>query len=211
MKTNAAGAAVVDINLAKSELVVRHTLARIGGKLVLTAPKTARSRRRVPLHAGVVAQLRAHRKQQIQERLQTGDQWTDTSAVFATEFGTMVDPRNLLRTVEIAARKAGIEAVGAHSLRHSAAVAWLESGCISRRRPICSGTPPSLSPATCTGIPATTPPAQRSTVWVRLSARKNPGLGTQFGYGTENGDSRTSKMGPDLRYPRQDSNLRPQD
>jgi integrase len=117
-----------DLNLTRRELVVRNTVARIGGELVLTEPKTARSRRRVPLHAGVVAQLRAHQKQQLQERLQAGDQWTDTGAVFATEFGTMVDPRNLLRTVEIAARKAGIEAVGAHSLRHSAAVAWLESG-----------------------------------------------------------------------------------
>jgi integrase len=117
-----------DLNLTRRELVVRNTVARIGGELVLSEPKTARSRRRVPLHAGVVAQLRAHHKQQLQERLQAGDQWTDTGAVFATEFGTMVDPRNLLRTVEIAARKAGIEAVGAHSLRHSAAVAWLESG-----------------------------------------------------------------------------------
>lgn len=117
-----------DLNLAKGELVVRNTLARIGGELVLTAPKTARSRRRVPQHAGVVAQLRAHRKQQLQERLHAGDQWTDTGAVFATEFGTMVDPRNLLRTVEIAAAKANIAGVGAHSLRHSAAVAWLESG-----------------------------------------------------------------------------------
>ncbi|BBY67242.1 tyrosine-type recombinase/integrase [Mycolicibacterium helvum] len=48
--------------------------------------------------------------------------------VFATEFGTMVDPRNILRTVEIAANKAGIEDVGAHTMRHSAAVAWFESG-----------------------------------------------------------------------------------
>ena len=39
-----------------------------------------------------------------------------------------LDPRNLLRTVEIAASKAGIENVGAHTLRHSAAVGWLESG-----------------------------------------------------------------------------------
>ena len=68
---------------------------RVGGELVLTEPKTARSRRRVPLHAGVVTQLRAHRKQQLQERLHAGDQWTDTGAVFATEFGTMLDPRNL--------------------------------------------------------------------------------------------------------------------
>jgi len=48
--------------------------------------------------------------------------------VFATELGTMVDPRNLLRTVEVAAAKAGIEKVGAHTMRHSAAVAWRESG-----------------------------------------------------------------------------------
>jgi integrase len=48
--------------------------------------------------------------------------------VFATEVGGWVDPRNLLRTVEIAADKAGIDDVGAHTLRHSAAVGWLESG-----------------------------------------------------------------------------------
>jgi integrase len=116
------------VNLDKGELMVRHTLSRVGADLLLTEPKTDRSRRRVPLHVGVVTQLRAHRTRQLQERLQAGDQWTDTGAVFATEFGTMVDPRNLLRAVEIAARKAGIEHVGAHTMRHSAAVAWLESG-----------------------------------------------------------------------------------
>jgi integrase len=42
--------------------------------------------------------------------------------------GGPVDPRNLLRTIEIAADKAGIGNVGVHTLRHSAAVAWLESG-----------------------------------------------------------------------------------
>jgi integrase len=116
------------VDLDKGQLMVRHTLSRVGAELVLTEPKTDRSRRRVPLHAGVVTQLRAHRTRQLQERLQAGDQWTDTGAVFATEFGTMVDPRNLLRAVEIAARKAGFEDVGAHTMRHSAAVAWLESG-----------------------------------------------------------------------------------
>uniref|UniRef100_A0A5Q5BL32 Phage integrase n=2 Tax=unclassified Mycobacterium TaxID=2642494 RepID=A0A5Q5BL32_MYCSS len=117
-----------DVDLEKGELTVRHTLSRVDGKLVLTEPKTDRSRRRVPLHAGVVAQLKMHRTQQLQERLAAGDQWRDTGAVLATEFGTLLDPRNLLRTVEIAAAKVGIEDVGAHTMRHSAAVAWLESG-----------------------------------------------------------------------------------
>jgi integrase len=48
--------------------------------------------------------------------------------VFTTEFGGPVDPRNALRTIELAAAKAEIEGVGVHTLRHSAAVAWLESG-----------------------------------------------------------------------------------
>lgn len=117
-----------DVDLDKGELTVRHTLSRVDGTLVLTEPKTDRSRRRVPLHAGVVTALKGWRTQQLQERLAAGDQWTDTGVVFATEFGTMVDPRNLLRTVELAAAKAGIEDVGAHTMRHSAAVAWLESG-----------------------------------------------------------------------------------
>lgn len=76
----------------------------------------------------MVTAIKGWRTQQLQERLAAGDQWTDTGAVFATEFGTMVDLRNLLRTVEKAATKAGIEDVGAHTMRHSAAVAWLESG-----------------------------------------------------------------------------------
>jgi integrase len=117
-----------DVDLSKGEVRVRHTLSRVDGALVLTEPKTDRSRRRVPLHSGVVAQLTAWRKQQVAERLAAGDQWTDTNMVFATELGTMLDPRNLLRTVEIAAAKAKIENVGAHTMRHSAAVAWLEAG-----------------------------------------------------------------------------------
>jgi integrase len=48
--------------------------------------------------------------------------------VFASEFGTPVDPRNILRTAQIAAQKAGMYDIGVHTLRHSAAVAWPESG-----------------------------------------------------------------------------------
>jgi integrase len=39
-----------------------------------------------------------------------------------------VDPRNVLRIIEVAAMKAGIENVGVRTLRHSAAVAWLGAG-----------------------------------------------------------------------------------
>ncbi|HET7072852.1 MAG TPA: tyrosine-type recombinase/integrase [Mycobacterium sp.] len=93
-----------------------------------TEPKSERSRRTVPLSAPIVALLKVQRAAQAAERLHTGDQWTDNGLVFTTEFGRPVDPRNLLRAIEIAAGKAGVEDIGVHTLRHSAAVAWLESG-----------------------------------------------------------------------------------
>ncbi|WP_244960497.1 tyrosine-type recombinase/integrase [Mycolicibacterium moriokaense] len=117
-----------DVDLTKGELSVAGIVVRVGGALDWTPPKTDRSRRRIPLTAGLIAELKKHRKSQLAERLHAGDRWTDTGAVFATEVGGWLDPRNLLRTVEIAAGKAGIENVGAHTLRHSAAVGWLESG-----------------------------------------------------------------------------------
>lgn len=44
------------------------------------------------------------------------------------QLGGPVDPRNLLRVIEVASRAAKVDGVGVHTLRHSAAVAWLESG-----------------------------------------------------------------------------------
>ena len=107
---------------------VSRTSTRPQVDSALSEPKTERSRRTVPLPATVVAMLRRHRTEQKQERLRVGDQWTDTGLVFTTEFGEAVDPRNLLRVVEGAAKTAGIAGVGVHTLRHSAAVGWLESG-----------------------------------------------------------------------------------
>jgi integrase len=109
-------------------LRVAATIARVEGKLASSEPKTARSRRLVPLSKPVVAMLREHRLRQKQERLRAGNQWRENGLVFTTEFGTPVDPRNLLRVIEAAANTAGVKGVVVHTLRHSAATAWLDGG-----------------------------------------------------------------------------------
>lgn len=48
--------------------------------------------------------------------------------MFTTESGLPVDPRNALRAITTAARKAGLTGVNVHTLRHSAATHWLEQG-----------------------------------------------------------------------------------
>ena len=116
------------VDLDTGVLWVAATIARVAGRLVISEPKTGRSRRTVPLNPAVVAMLRRHRTEQKAERLRAGDQWTDSGLVFTTELGGPVDPRNLLRVIEVAAAAAGVLGVGVHTLRHSAAVDWLEAG-----------------------------------------------------------------------------------
>jgi integrase len=41
-----------------------------------------------------------------------GDQWQDHGLVFASEFGTPIDPRNILRTIQVAAQKAACPTSG---------------------------------------------------------------------------------------------------
>lgn len=116
-----------DINLDDQTLIVRGTLGRVAGQLTITEPKTDRSRRTVPLSASLVTMLRDHRRTQVAERLAAGNQWLEHDLVFTTELGRPVDPRNLLRTVQIAAKKAALaDGIGVHTLRHSAAVAFLD-------------------------------------------------------------------------------------
>jgi integrase len=116
------------VDLDAATLKVAATLARVNGRLTITEPKTDRARRTIPLSAAVVAMLKRHKAAQAAEKLKVGSQWQDCGLAFTTELGAPVDPRNLLRVIEAAARTAGVEGVGIHTLRHSAAVRWLERG-----------------------------------------------------------------------------------
>ena len=116
------------VDLDAGVLRVAATIGRVGDRLVISEPKTDRARRSVPLSPAVVAMLRRHRTEQKAEKLRAGDQWVDSGLVFTTELGAAVDPRNFLRVIEGAAKAAGADGVGVHTLRHSAAVSWLEAG-----------------------------------------------------------------------------------
>jgi integrase len=116
------------VDLDAGTLRVAVTLGRVGRALVISEPKTARSRRTVPISPAVVTMLRKHRTIQKAERLRAGNQWQESGLVFTTELGAAIEPGVVLHAVEVAAKTAGVEGVGVHTLRHSAAVGWLEAG-----------------------------------------------------------------------------------
>lgn len=96
------------VDLDAGLLKVAATIGRVGGRLLVSEPKTVRSRRAVPLSPAVVAMPRKHHTAQKSERLRAANQWPHSGLVFTTELGGVVDPRNLLRVIEVAAKTAGV-------------------------------------------------------------------------------------------------------
>jgi site-specific recombinase XerD len=106
----------------------RGTLARVDGALIITEPKTTKSRRSVPLSVTAERVLREVRTTQAADRLKAGSAWQPTGYVFTTQLGEPCDPRNVLRALKAVAKRAGLADIGLHTLRHSAAAVMLVNG-----------------------------------------------------------------------------------
>jgi len=117
-----------DVRLDRCELSIKGSLTRRGRELVVSDAKTQRSRRVVSLSPAMVRLITEHRAEQVAERLRAGNLWEDTGFIFATEFGCPVDPRNLLRTTTIAAKRARLPQISVHTLRHTYATTALLNG-----------------------------------------------------------------------------------
>jgi integrase len=141
-----------DVDLDAAELQVSYALQRIkrpgaaNGKLELIEPKTDRSRRKIALPQVAVSALHAHRARQAVEREQCGENWQETGMVFTTTVGTMLDPRNMLRTFyaimstpdptdpepDPKKKRKLLPSLRFHDLRHSAATLLLAQGVHAR-------------------------------------------------------------------------------
>jgi len=117
-----------DIDLISGVATVRGTLARVKGKLVVTSPKTKKSTRKVVLVPEVVNMLARLADVQETEKKKARNEWASTGFVFTTETGKAVDPRNVFRTMQAAAKKAKLTDIGIHTLRHSVATGMMDSG-----------------------------------------------------------------------------------
>jgi integrase len=114
-----------DVDLEGRLVRVRGTLARINGELKVLEPKSAESRRAIPLSDPAADVLTRIRERTAAERSQAAQLWVDSGHVFVTDIGEPCDPRNALRALTTAARRAGLVGVGLHTLRHSAASVML--------------------------------------------------------------------------------------
>ncbi len=117
-----------DVDLDAELVRIRGTLARIDGELTVLEPKSARSRRTIPLSEPAADVLKRVHGRTTLERSQAAQLWIDSNHVFVTDIGEPCDPRNALRALKAAARQAGLDGIGLHTLRHSAASVMLSEG-----------------------------------------------------------------------------------
>ncbi len=101
---------------------VRRALQRQSGTgLVFTEPKTARSKRTIPLPDQIVEVFRDHQERQAKERITEASLWRGSPYVFTTLIGTPIDPRNDYRDFKQLLARAELPPVRLHDLRHTAA------------------------------------------------------------------------------------------
>lgn len=118
-----------DVDWERKTLRIDSTISRLPGKLTETTPKTDGSADVVPLPDELIAALKRHLIYQREERMLKADKWKDQGLMFPAEYGTVLEPRNLVRSFKNFCKKAGLPVtVRFHDLRHSCATLLIAQG-----------------------------------------------------------------------------------
>lgn len=117
-----------DVDLERGRLAVRHTAVAIGYEVHVAEPKTAAGRRTVSLDPATVATLKAHHRNQLEERLRIGPEWNDSGIVFTNERGSMIHPDRVSKVFPRLIAELELPRIRLHDLRHTAATLALVAG-----------------------------------------------------------------------------------
>lgn len=125
-----------DVDVEAGTITVSGSLRRVGGRLVINAPKTDAGRRTIRLGTrrddgswhpdSAIVALRQRRIAQMEDRMAAGGGWAESDLVFTTRMGTPMEPRNVARLFQVTMMPgAGIASRGIHQLRHTAITTML--------------------------------------------------------------------------------------
>jgi integrase len=118
-----------NLDLDLCALSVSQTLYKLsGGQYVIQPPKTRKSRRQVTMPPSLALLLRDYKEQVETRRFLLGRPLSDTDFVFAHPDGGPLDPSSVTHTFLKTVRRAGLEGLRLHDLRHSYASLMMAAG-----------------------------------------------------------------------------------
>jgi integrase len=120
----------MDVNLDAATIRIERSLEETRSQgLRFKTPKTAAGRRSVGLPASVVAELRNHRKKQLELRLRLGQgRQPDDALVFSLWNGEPRTPGSVTRAFDVVRKRAGLAHIRLHALRHTHVSALIVAG-----------------------------------------------------------------------------------
>ncbi len=116
-----------DVDFERKSLTIRQQIVPVEGRPTIQEPKTAKSKRTIPLSDDMIGALREHRLKQTEERL-LAEQYGNLDLVFAGRTGQPISPRGMERRLHHRLRKLGLRLIRFHDLRHTFATVALEAG-----------------------------------------------------------------------------------
>jgi integrase len=122
------------VDLDKGEIFIggpQATRTIVAGEVVVGPVKTRRGERTIPIDGTLVAELKALRKRQLEERMALGEAyWHEAGAglVVVDEVGRPIRPEAYSDRFRAIAKQAGVPAIRLHDARHSSVTNMRQAG-----------------------------------------------------------------------------------
>jgi integrase len=117
-----------DVNFDAGTLTINQVLVRTGRRYDFPDPKTAQSRRTIPLAARTIASLKRRKREQAEHRIEQAKGWMDRDLVFTLDGGEPLPNWWVTGEFQRRTSEAGLPKARFHDLRHMAASQLIESG-----------------------------------------------------------------------------------
>lgn len=117
-----------DLDLEAGTLGVVQTIQTIGGKLLVSEPKSDAGRRPIAIDKSTVAALRDHRKRMLEERMLVGADFSDEGLVFHRPDGSALRPETVSLAFLRQQRDLDLPRLTIKGLRHTWATLALKAG-----------------------------------------------------------------------------------
>lgn len=116
-----------DLDLLGAELTVARSIQQLdSGKMIISQPKTEKSRRTIAISPSTALVLRQHKEVEEAKRQALGQTFTDNDYVFRRDNGEPYLPDSITHAFTQTAKRAGLEGIHLHSARHTMASLMLK-------------------------------------------------------------------------------------